>query len=703
MRSFNVERVNNNKNNNGNKNDESTVFRGRLFSRDGRHRRLLLRGGAAVAALLVFAAWLTIGSKEQSSLTEKGRTSGGKSSKRSSSTESFCSQFCPARVEQRKRNHGGADLLRVQDLVQNLEGAKLKLGNELRQLYGSHYDKLMLDNDNFKFRQGFDSPTDISVSRFVRKLKMKVLEMQLSIRDENNNLEGCNCNDITKDSEKKTRRSLKEGDKNERVLPPVDKTYSKFVWATGGHSAAAGHGNLQNETYTAYMEHAAKPIFESVGINFVGRNYAMGGMSSAPELALCQESIFGIDADVLTWDFGMTDVPHNWKHALYLSRAGVHRNHPAVVSINIHGFDNDLKVGLHKDIENRGVAAFYLKGDSIRDMEDPLPDMLGMNQKEIDAEPDYVRYFKCNKEIEKDDPGCGDHKYNEAVCPNRRHKAPWHPGFKVNALYGNLMAFFLIENLGDAIQELLNEDYDPVQKLEELKKEEEKEYEELFVKSSDLPKETISDFIDETLMSQIDPNIIYNHPALCYTALLPSEIRYEGILKGEDEETNKTAILNHEQGIMKVAAEKERSQDGMRIVKDDPGQPPCEVLTFIDYKDYFYSNEKDGWTHLTIPNDSEKKYVDITPYKGMVVICFIKCDWNKCDDGDVRNTTSLQMKVNDVDVVDFTPINQCAILKHQKGYVFPSSNNKYKIEVFVVPAEMGQPKHYTRITSMILF
>jgi hypothetical protein len=58
---------------------------------------------------------------------------------------------------------------------------------------------------------------------------------------------------------------------------------------------AAGHGNLHNETYTAFMEVAAQPIFESVGIEFEGRNYAMGGMRSAPEFALCQESIFGTD------------------------------------------------------------------------------------------------------------------------------------------------------------------------------------------------------------------------------------------------------------------------------------------------------------------------------------------------------------------------------------------------------------------------
>jgi hypothetical protein len=48
------------------------------------------------------------------------------------------------------------------------------------------------------------------------------------------------------------------------------------------------------------MEAAASPLFEAVGIAFEGRNYAMGGMPSSPEIALCQESIFGVDGTLQT-------------------------------------------------------------------------------------------------------------------------------------------------------------------------------------------------------------------------------------------------------------------------------------------------------------------------------------------------------------------------------------------------------------------
>jgi len=67
----------------------------------------------------------------------------------------------------------------------------------------------------------------------------------------------------------------------------------KFVWATGGHSAAAGHGNFFNQSYTAQMERQLLPVFRAADLDFVGRNYAVGGQSSAPEIASCVESMFG--------------------------------------------------------------------------------------------------------------------------------------------------------------------------------------------------------------------------------------------------------------------------------------------------------------------------------------------------------------------------------------------------------------------------
>lgn len=83
------------------------------------------------------------------------------------------------------------------------------------------------------------------------------------------------------------------------------RTPQSFVWATGGESLAAGHGNLFNQSYTAIMEAALQNVFGAAGLQFEGRNYAMGGIPSAPEPALCIEAIYGLDIDVLSWHFGL--------------------------------------------------------------------------------------------------------------------------------------------------------------------------------------------------------------------------------------------------------------------------------------------------------------------------------------------------------------------------------------------------------------
>lgn len=91
-----------------------------------------------------------------------------------------------------------------------------------------------------------------------------------------------------------------------KILELLVQGNARFVWATGGHSAAASHGNFFNQSYTAYMESSVSVVMSAVGIDFEGRNYAVGGASSGPEIAFCSEAMFGKDVDTISWDFGMT-------------------------------------------------------------------------------------------------------------------------------------------------------------------------------------------------------------------------------------------------------------------------------------------------------------------------------------------------------------------------------------------------------------
>ena len=105
------------------------------------------------------------------------------------------------------------------------------------------------------------------------------------------------------------------------IVNPTEKR-STFTWVTAGDSAAAGHGNFFNQTYTAVMEDTVKQTFRSIGIDFVVKNRGIGGYGSGPELTFCMESIYGSDIDILTWDFGLTDKGSSERILLWANRAG---------------------------------------------------------------------------------------------------------------------------------------------------------------------------------------------------------------------------------------------------------------------------------------------------------------------------------------------------------------------------------------------
>jgi hypothetical protein len=146
-------------------------------------------------------------------------------------------------------------------LAASLE-ARLAIGRDklrvlLEQDYGEYTSQVF---DRETIMDTFHTPSGNSSRRLRRRLKIKVLQALLA--------------------------------------PP--NTTVDFIWATTGHSAAAGHGNLFNQSYSASIETAARLVFQELGINFYAKNYAMGGTWSAPETALCLPEIVGKDVDMLT-------------------------------------------------------------------------------------------------------------------------------------------------------------------------------------------------------------------------------------------------------------------------------------------------------------------------------------------------------------------------------------------------------------------
>jgi len=632
-----------------------------------------------------------------------------------------CSNFCEARLAQRISHHGG-NLLLPQDVLALATKAREEMIKTLKQDYGEDVFKAMFEEPDGTSR-GYtafwgagdksSNPTDQgpSKARFRRKLKIKLLEVQSAVLKEESSLLGCNCVATMIGS----RHQDGNTNNDEVTLPEIPRSYSKFVWATGGHSAAAGHGNLYNESYTAYMERSVMNVFQAVGIDFVGRNYAMGGMSSGPEIALCLESLFGIDVDLISWDFGMTDGGNYWKMLLYANRIGMHRNKPAAVAINI----GEGQMEEFKKAENQGISAIYFKDEKWQEIQKGIPDMFGMSEEQMSKIAPFARDFKCKDALEKGDPTCDDKKYSDGICPDRQSKASWHPGWRVQATYGNIMALFLSDMLIEAIKELVSEPYDPAEELISLLAEEEAEYATFYSTpppiTEDFLRRYFPLFSEDAASVEQFISVFHKNTSICHTALLPAEIRYLGILT----ETDMVGTHGYEKGISeeqadaKKAVESEKDKRQMRLTYESATrQPNCPVDLKWDYKDFFYSTQSDGWTSLTVPNKAEiEYYIGQGAYEpeGVIMLCFMKCDWGRCPEGEMQWNElmdgNMTLQVNGLVVTNFTKLDECGLLQHGTGdYHFKAnSNGMFEFRVLIGGiAEQGKREPFARITTIVV-
>jgi hypothetical protein len=148
----------------------------------------------------------------------------------------------------------------IEEMQRSIRESRQEFDETMQDLYGQSFFPLIFHrvHDAFELH-------NISKSRFMRRLNIKLLSAYLH--------------------------------------PSLDTT---FTWVTGGHSNAAAHGNLYNHSYTAALERYARKAFQSVGLDFAAKNYAMGGYSSGIEISLCLDSVYGQHFDLFSWDFGMT-------------------------------------------------------------------------------------------------------------------------------------------------------------------------------------------------------------------------------------------------------------------------------------------------------------------------------------------------------------------------------------------------------------
>ena len=620
-----------------------------------------------------------------------------------------CATLCEERKARPKKNkyYGRAlDLLDTAKMLKKAEQAKTFLLEDLRKDYGVKYFDSIFKDENGHYRpfaSAFGPEKQTSMDRLKRKLIIKLLSVKEKVKQHESSVNGmCDCwNGNNKAIPKK---------KGAVVVNDGDM-FEQYVWATGGHSSSAGHGNLYNESYTAFLEKDLVEVFGSVGINFEGRNHAMGGTSSNGEIAMCWPQVFGNDVDIFSWDYGMTDGGNNAQRYLHYGyRGGLSQGRPIFMGLHIGGRGKPQREMKLKELEEMGMAGFIEDDTLVHKMHEAIPDSGKMKEKELLALPDYVRNLKCIDQIEKGDPFCAQEKFNKYLCNSRGKQTGWHPGWKEHAMTGHGVSLFLTEALIEALKSLVELQEEDSEILSRLQQEEDA----LFMNftSSPFPESEIGNLFKiagDDEYNDFDGAQFLTGSNFCRTGRLPAQARYLGYMTETDKTGGPapTGQETYDVGVDEKNAQKTAGngtemrlvRQGKDIVRD------CPVTCHPDSKDVFFTNSLDGWTRTTIPNEAEREAYRYNPkdVKGMVVIYLRGCDWGKCEKGFLKSEDleekKWEMKVNGKAVESLAKIGFDGILaKFSDGlYVSPNDRGTYDIEI-----KVNEKDSFVKISAFVI-
>jgi hypothetical protein len=497
------------------------------------------------------------------------------------------------------------------------------------------------------------------------------------------------------------------------------------------------------------MERALQPVLGAIGIDFYGKNYAMGGTGSGGEVSLCAASIFGKDNDFFTWDYGMTDGKSldsiYWyaKRQASLSQLKPENNdgiphRPALFALH---HSRQIRGRLIPHLEDANLTVLAMHPESVNFLTFGFPDMINMSDAKAAELPRYVAYMRCGRGYEGGEPGCGKHKFNNTICPKRGNQQGWHPGYKYHAFQGNLLALTVMEITQQAIEELKKAEpqggdasTEAAQTrlqalLDQLNAEEQAAYDYFHNSGILYPKNMM------LLNGTVSFDEMFQYFPFCHIAKLPSEIRFKGLLTENFTATTTNPNLDRtwERGVSWTEiAEVEKNQNETFV---DPipernkgpmlflrGPPPCEEELELDSREGYFITTKSGWRTMTLPNDSEAAYYtefDGNKALGLVLMCPVKCSWGNCAAEDISRFkenafggetpgSHLELEINGVPVVgSFRAYGGCFALRHgnadhRDSFVFkPNGAGRYEFKMRLT-AGGNQPWAFLKISSTIL-
>ena len=229
-------------------------------------------------------------------------------------------------------------------------------------------------------------------------------------------------------------------------------TEDSFVFAMGGHSAAAGHGNHFLQSYTLQVQWILEAVFARLGVKHEARNFGMGGLGTG-QAGLGAGYLYGQDVDMLMWDSSMTEGDEGSQDLLHRQYILGAQKVPILWSlasnpiINLH-----QTTGVYAGIPGGGRAG--------------IPEAKAVE--DFDGIVWAARYVKCDKELHS---LCREHEYDGTCWIPRADvtvdwslgrepggRAGWHPGSKHHQLQGRVLAFTILSALKDALTMWKNAD-----------------------------------------------------------------------------------------------------------------------------------------------------------------------------------------------------------------------------------------------------
>ena len=229
-------------------------------------------------------------------------------------------------------------------------------------------------------------------------------------------------------------------------------TEDSFNVVLGGHSAAAGHGNHFQQSYTLQIAKILEPIFARLGVKMEARNFAMGGLGTL-QSSMAAGDIYGRDIDVLIWDSGMTEGDQRFNDVF--RRQGIISGNkvPVLIGGQIEAQSFQINTGA----EMGSLAVDRAWSDNILG----IPQLESMDQ--MNTIPWAAISISCSKDLKSI---CKSEEYR-GICwlnrtdftPNFSAKSPkepggragWHPGDRKHQFTARTITFGLLTALKEAL------------------------------------------------------------------------------------------------------------------------------------------------------------------------------------------------------------------------------------------------------------